>query len=362
MKRTILGVLLIALALLLFARTGNLLSRTPPEESPPAVSETVPPTPVPTPKPTPTPTPTPEPTPEPTPSPKPLNAPILCDFRIDQSFFEPAGEQGQLLTDIAYTTRDYISLEKETVTKQLQVYLPYGYDENGRYDVLFLFHPRGCDERFWLESSHGYRYVEGEIPVSAVNLLDNLIERELCRPMLVVSLPGYLNAGAMARHDAAQIYPQMEKEFAEDILPFVAEHYATWAEGGSREQLAAAREHFGVLGASFGAYMIELSVLAPNLDLVSWYALTGGGSVTRNYLEPIWKDYRTVGTPIDLLYFIEGEYDDMGPIANSYWGLSVWEGVFESEKNLLFLQINAIGHNETEWVTALYNAAQMFFR
>ena len=154
----------------------------------------------------------------------------------------------------------------------------------------------------------------------------------------------------------------MTREFAEVILPYVAEHFATWADGGSREQLREAREHFGVLGASFGAYMTELSVLAPNLDLVSWYAMTGGGSVSREYLEPNWVGAGTAGLPVDMLYLAEGSSDDIGPVVNSYWGLARWEEVFTAEENLRFTEIRGTGHSETEWVTALYNTAQLFFR
>ena len=246
--------------------------------------------------------------------------------------------------------------------KPLEVYLPYGYDETERYDVLVLFHVRQTDERFWLEREHEYVFPEGTRSVTGKQLLDNLIAGGYCRPMIVVCPWGYLDSYASDRHLSEQNYPQMSREFGEVILPYVAEHYSTWAEGGSREQLRAAREHFGVLGASFGAYMTELSVLAPNLDLVSWYAMAGGGDVTRDYLEPCWNQYGTNGLPIELLYFVEGEYDNIGPIADSYQGLSNWAGVFTPEQNLRFTVLRQNGHTNQAWLTALYNTAQLFFR
>ena len=81
-----------------------------------------------------------------------------------------------------------------------------------------------------------------------------------------------------------------------------------------------------------------------------------------NYLEPIWNSHGTNGLPVSLLYFIEGESDDMGPVIGSYYGLFAWDQVFKPGENLEFIQINGIGHNETEWLTALYDAAQLFFR
>ena len=369
MKRVILALMLALLALLVVVRTRALSRQTPPTPSPtPFAAETLPPTPSPTPRPTPRPTPTPTPTPIPTPTPSPtptpwpLLAPKLSDFRIDRSYFEPASERGTLHTE-TYTAPDYVTGMQEPVTKTMQVYLPYEYDEGRPYDVLFLFPPRSSSDRFWLEQQHSYAVAGGgEALVSVVNILDNLIEQELCKPMLVVSLNGYLDEQAMNRHNSEQIYPQMEREFAEVILPFVVERFPTYAEGGSREQLCAAREHFGVLGASFGAYMVELSILAPNLDLVSWYAMTGGGSVSRDYLEPIWIRCGTAELPVSLLCFLEGENDDMGPVANSYWALTTWKPVFTADANLKLIQLNGTAHNETEWLTAFFDTVQLFFR
>ena len=364
MKKSILGLLLVLLALLLFARAGFLVRQAKPPESTPVPEAVSPVTPEPTMEPSPEPTPEPSPEPTPSPTPRPLLEPQLCDYRIDASFFAPASEKGTLLTDVAYSTPDFVYGAEESFPKTMQVYLPYGYDPEGQYDVLFLFHVMGNTERFWLETPHSYTLDGGGdgVPVDAVCLLDNLIERGLCRPMLVVSLCGYLDNYAMERHLPDQNYPQMTQEFAEVILPFVTENYATYAAGGSREQLQAARAHFGVLGASFGAYMVELSVLAPNLDLVSWFAMTGGGSVSRDYLERSWLNAGMAGLPVGMLYFAEGEYDDLGPVAESYRGLSHWTEVFRRDDNLRFTQIDGTGHDETEWVTALYNTAQLFFR
>ena len=361
MKRTIAGVTLILLSLVLFALL--FLRVLPQQRAPEATAFPTPGvTPAPTPTPTPTPSPTPTPTPSPTPTPRPLLAARLTDEGIEADFFAPSGEPGTLVKDVGYTTRDYVWNDGER-DKLMQVYLPYGYDEGGRYDVLFLIHTRQLNERFWLEQEHSYRRPDGSIGTgSVVTLLDNMIERGLCRPLIVIALNGYLDGGMAYLHDSNQVYPQFAEEFRADILPFVAKHYATWAEDASQEALREARRHVGILGASFGAYEIELSVLAPNLDLVSWYAMTGGGSVTREYLEPQWSMYGTLGQPIDLLYLAEGEFDDRGPVEQSYYALGAWSEVFTAEENLRLTLLRGVGHEEPEWVTALYNALQLMFR
>ena len=366
MKRTVAGVMLILLSLTLFAL---LALRAVPGQTPPTAAAPVreagepAAAPASTPALTPSPLPTPEPTPTPSPTPRPLPAPALSEDGIDASFFEPCAEAGVLLRDVAYRTKDYIWKNESEKEKLMQVYLPYGYDENTRYDVLFLIHTRQLNERFWLEQAHSYRRPDGSTGTgSTVTLLDNMIARGLCRPLIVVSLNGYLDEGMAAAHVSEQVYPQFALEFAQDILPFVAEHYATWASGTTREALSEARRHVGLFGASFGAYEIELSVLAPNLDLASWFAMTGGGSVTRDYLEGMWSMYGTLGQPVDLLYFAEGEFDDRGPVENSYYALGAWDGVFTQEENLRFTLLRGVGHEEPEWITALYNSLQLMFR
>ena len=367
-KRKISGILLILAGLLLLGAVLSLRAQglsLPRVEAVLASAPDPTPDPAPTPEPTPEPSPeiTPEPTPSPAPTPRPLQETQLTDCRIEPGFFAPAAEQGVLLRDLRYTTRDYVDGREGEFPKCMQVYLPYGYDENERYDVLFLLHVRQLDETFWLDWLHQYDLPgEAETYVSAVNLLDNLIERGLCRPMLVVSLCGYLDEDARWVHRQEQVYPQFAEEFARDILPFVVERYATWAEGSDRESLRAAREHFGVLGASFGAYQAELSVLGPNLDLTAWYCLTGGGSVSWDYLYPVWSSRGTLGEPIRLLYFAEGECDDIGPVEGSYLALSNWSEKFTRDENLRFTRILGVGHDETEWLNALFNAAQLFFR
>ena len=364
MKRNILGValILLGLAALVFAVRLRVESAV---AAPYALSAAAAPALDPAPTPTSTPVPTPAPTPEPTPeaTPRPLRDPELCDYCIDPSFFEPATEQGTLRRDVGYTTSDYVDGREGTFAKCMQVYFPYGYDESEQYDVLFLLHVRQHDEYFWLDWPHLYDIPgEGASYVSAVNLLDNLIERGLCRPMLVIALNGYLNYDASMAHRSEQVYPQFAEEFRRDILPFVAEHYATYAEGTDLASLRAAREHFGVMGASFGAYETEISVLAPSLDLIAWYAMTGGGSVTYDYLYPEWSHCGTVDEPIRLLYFVEGEYDDIGPVEGSYWALGNWTEKFTRDENLRFTRIYGAGHEPREWVDALYNTAQLFFR
>lgn len=303
----------------------------------------------------------PEPTPVPEPTPRPLLAPEAVDGVLDLSLFEPAEEQGRIV-EASYEAEDHVYRSGETVHKRMLVYLPYGYSEDKEYDVLVLLHLKGLDENFWL-GEMGYPVDFQNYPTVRVqDLLDNLIQRGLCRPMIVVSPCIYFNADAQAGYWGSQVYDQFAAEFRQELLPAVADQFATYARGGDEESLRAARQHFGVLGASHGAYQAELSVLSPNLDLVSWYAMVGGGSVTRDYLGPMWSLNGLEDYPVDLLYLMEGDSDDPATIAASYEGLAAWPERFTKEENLRFTMLQGAFHNERSWLGALYNAACFFFR
>ena len=73
------------------------------------------------------------------------------------------------------------------LNRRLTVYTPYGYEENPRqkYPVLYLLHGGGGDEEAWTSMGR------------AAQILDNLIEKGLAEPMIVVMPNG--NPGQQAQ-------------------------------------------------------------------------------------------------------------------------------------------------------------------
>lgn len=307
--------------------------------------------------PEPTAAPTPEPTPEPTP--RPLLPVELNDSYLDPFLFAPAQEQGHVEL-VEYETADYTG-GGETVTKRMAVYLPYGYDPEKQYNVLFLLHTAGGDEKTWLVYAHDYHFAEGIISVNMTNLLDNAIQQGRCAPLIVVGPSGYLNENAIYDPVTSHRYEQFDREFAEDILPFVAENFATFARSGSHEDLVEARHHFGVLGASYGAYMNNNSVLSTHLDLVASYSFIGGGTISTEYLFDHWYSRGFLDYDIDCFYFAEGEYDDRSGPEGSFIALRYMDPPFNDE-NLLYTTVYGAGHEPRAWINGLYNTLQLFFR
>ena len=119
------------------------------------------------------------------------------------------------------------------INRRVTVYTPYGYEKNTKtkYPVLYLLHGAGGDEEAW--SSMG----------RAAQILDNLIEKGLAKPMIVVmpngnptqqaaSTMGLPNAQLDQRDPAnANAYV---RSLVEEIVPFIEKEYRVIAKPESR--------------------------------------------------------------------------------------------------------------------------------
>ena len=139
------------------------------------------------------------------------------------------------------------------INRRLTVYTPYGYEKNTKtkYPVLYLLHGAGGDEEAW--SSMG----------RTAQILDNLIEKGLAEPMIVVMPNGNGN------QPAAQTYglPNAEmdwrnpatrnnyvKSLVEEIVPFIEKNYRTVAK----------KSHRAIAGLSMGGgHTISASGMYP---------------------------------------------------------------------------------------------------
>ena len=127
------------------------------------------------------------------------------------------------------------------INRRLTVYTPYGYEANTKtkYPVLYLLHGAGGDEEAW--SSMG----------RAAQILDNLIEKGLAKPMIVVMPNGNPNQQAAQTMglETTQLNfrdPSMQNAYVrslvEEIVPFIEKNY----------RVVANRTHRAIAGLSMG--------------------------------------------------------------------------------------------------------------
>ena len=92
---------------------------------------------------------TPVPTAAPTATPEPTHKPAKNEgIEIPAEYRKLKKEASGTVESITYTTKDYYGTGEE-MTKPAYVYLPYGYDAEKQYNVLFLMHGGGGDETEW---------------------------------------------------------------------------------------------------------------------------------------------------------------------------------------------------------------------
>jgi enterochelin esterase family protein len=114
------------------------------------------------------------------------------------------------------------------INRRLTVYTPYGYETNPKqkYPVLYLLHGAGGDEEAW--SSMG----------RAAQILDNLIEKGLAKPMIVVmpnGNPGQQAAGTL-NIPTKQVTEQdaYVKSLVTEIVPFIEKNFRAIPKKDSR--------------------------------------------------------------------------------------------------------------------------------
>jgi enterochelin esterase family protein len=141
------------------------------------------------------------------------------------------------------------------MNRRLTVYTPYGYEANPKkkYPVLYLLHGAGGDEEAWISMGR------------TAQILDNLIEKGLAEPMIVVMPNG--NPGQQAARTLGIPEKQVNwrapeyqniyvRSLCEEIVPFIEKNFRVVAKPASR----------AIAGLSMGGgHTISASVLYPEM-------------------------------------------------------------------------------------------------
>ena len=196
---------------------------------------------------------------------------LLIPGELTENYFE-AEKRGNL-HQVWY---DSPTLE---MNRRMFVYTPYGYENsNQKYPVLYLLHGAGGDEDAW--STMG----------RTRQILDNLIEKGLARPMICVMPNGNPNQEA-ARTLMIEEKPMdreawmnnsYPKSIVEDIVPFIEKTYRVDARPEAR----------AIAGLSMGGgHTITASLLYPGFfDYICPLSM---GIMNRDGDEEVLKNYET---------------------------------------------------------------------
>ena len=195
---------------------------------------------------------------------------LPADFEIQYTtpvpseFLQAATQQGTIEL-LEYDSKDYTRSNRPATRKPAYVYLPYGYDPQQKYDVIYLLHGwTGVAQEYFLGRN-------GNSRTNLVNIFDNLIQRGLCRPFIAVS-PTWdkdnQSKGWGESTDEAAVFAQ---EYVNDLIPAVETHYSTYLETPDEAGILASRQHRAIGGFSLGS-------------ITTWYVFEQAFAYSRMYL------------------------------------------------------------------------------
>lgn len=175
------------------------------------------------------------------------------EYRLyDREVYEAPCEHPGQVVKIKYNTEVY----DKTYKRYVNVYLPYGYDENGteRYPIIYFFHGNGCDQTTLIGNPY------------TVNAFDHMIESGEMPPCIIVA-PTYF-------YDVRRNLVDEEKfvlELRNEIMPLVESTYRTYAETADEAGFVASRDMRAICGFSRGSFM-------------TWYLLGSMHDYARTFL------------------------------------------------------------------------------
>ena len=267
--------------------------------------------------------------------------PFHTTSELPTNYYEEAAHRGTVVQD---------SFPYDFGEVPLRVYLPYGYDENGQYNLLILLHGLTGDLTDTIDKEQPI----GRSTLRACQLYDHMIEDGLCEPFIVASV----NTGECNQRGQELLGRQIR----DGLLPYLTEHYATYAESGSPEDLRAARMHIAIGGTSNGGVFACCSGMMWNFDYAANYIVLSAGPIfITSAAIPVLKAYENQGVYFGTLYDGVGSSEaDAQRARPSYNQLVDTLDELVDGRNAFYDEANN-DHNWITWFACLYNGLQVLF-
>lgn len=272
--------------------------------------------------------------------------------KIDVKYIVPRGVEGGKIEKISYTAHDYFGDGAE-ITKDAFVYLPYGYSEDKKYNVLYLMHGIGGDEYEWgmTGSSSKVKYI-----------MDNLAYFGDIDPFIVVAPNGRSAANHAKSGSDMNSFYVFGQELRNDLIPYIESHYSTYAEYDENGyDLTVARKHRAMAGLSMGGMQTINIGIGECVDIIGYFGAFSAAptSNTAAKTASILKD-----NTYEIYYFynICGTSDGiaLSSASAAAKNLPIVCKQFDPEKNFMWQEVSG-AHDFNVWYLGFYNFAQIAF-
>lgn len=255
---------------------------------------------------------------------------------------------------ITYTTYDYFGDGSE-IEKQANVYLPYGYDEEKKYNVLYLMHGIGGDENEW-----GMTGSTSKVKI----MMDNLIYNGDVEPFIVVTPNGRSGADFANKNSDYNSFYEFGKELRNDLIPYIESHYATYGQYGEEDyDMKADREHRAMAGLSMGGMQTINIGMCECLDIISYFGAFSAAPTSYKGADIVKTiDAQFPDEEIRFFYNICGTEDSIAyqSASAAAKGLPQLSERFRDGENYMWQELSG-GHDFNIWYLGFYNFAQQVF-
>lgn len=258
-----------------------------------------------------------------------------------------SNEKGTI-EEISYKTKAYATNKREVI-KKANVYLPFNYNKEEKYNVLYLLHGTGNDENYWLRDNHDNKI-----------MLDNLISLKVIEPLIVVTPTFYVENDCKDNLD--ELTYSFKYELRNDLMPYVETKYATYSKGIKNEDFIESRDHRSFAGLSRGAVTMYHSVLSESLDYFSYFGAFSGSRTSGKELKERITENKFDSYKINYLYCSAGTLDFALPVQIKDYRdqLNLVDQI--NDENSRFDVTPFKRHASNNWHLNLYNFLQIVFK
>ena len=270
------------------------------------------------------------------------------DEIIPSKYISLRVKEAGTIEHISYTSYDYFGDGSE-VTKEANVYLPYGYDASQKYNVLYLMHGIGGDEAEWGMTNN----------MSRVKIImDNLIYYGDIEPFIVVT-PNGRSAKNHAKNGSDYMsFYCFGQELRNDLIPYMESNYSTY----SSENPADSRDHRAMAGLSMGGMQTINIGIGECVDLFSYFGAFSAAP-TSNPASKTAELLKENTLPIHYFYNLCGTEDNIAYASASAAAknLPAVCDQFVDGENFMWQEKKGI-HDFNIWYLGFYNFAQLAFK
>lgn len=262
-------------------------------------------------------------------------------------------EEPGTIEKITYTSYDYNGDETKEVEKNANVYLPYGYSEDQKYNVLYLMHGIGGDENEW--------GMNGDQSL-VKHMMDNLVHEGMIEPFIIVTPNGRSAENHSSQGSDMMSFYVFGKELRNDLIPYIERNYSTYADASEDGyDLSATREHRAMAGLSMGGMQTINIGLGECVDLFSYFGAFSAAP-TSNPAQKTADLLKDSPYEIDYFYNLCGTEDEIAYASASDAAKTLPDVCdrFIPGENFLW-QEHQGGHDFQIWYLGFYNFAQIVF-